>query len=409
APGAFLPGCTRAGPVPMASYQPNLPASQANPYPALSRLRREQHVYRSAELQAWILTSYAACDAALHDDETFSSDPAHASGGLGDSVRSIRAAVPLGSAPILGNSDPPDHTRLRAIVNRAFTPRAMTATRPAVEAMVSRALAGAGARPEVMAALAEPVVIAAVQEHLGIPEQDRQGFRQAAMAILRARSEGPTYNPAAEAGYRDLSWLLEERWQSAGIPTTTVLGTLIEAASKGERITTDETLMLLIHISTAGNGPTACAIGNLALALAEHPEVQDLARSDPTSLPSIVEESLRFDSPTHVVARFARRDTSLGGRTIRAGDTAYCVIGAANRDPDRFRRPDDFQADRKDNRHLSFGMASHFCLGAPLARMELEVVLAQLLETLHPFRLAAFERGGTFLLRGPKAITLERA
>ncbi len=388
----------------MPSYQPNTPAYQQDPYPALARLRAEAPVYRSPELGAWVLTSYEACDRALRDDEAFSSNPLHASGGLGESIAATRAQVPLGEAPILGNSDPPEHTRLRAIVNRAFTPRAMEATRAAIETEAARLLDVAGARFELMAGLAEPLVVWSVMEHLGIPAEDRGQFRAAGMAIMRARAEGPAHAAPAAAAHQDLLGLLKGRWAEAEIPETTVLGTLIQAAQAGERLSEDEMLMLLIHISMAGNGPTAYAVGNLVLALGQRGEVQELARSVPGAIAGIVEESLRFDSPTHVVARFARVDTELAGRTVAAGDTAYCVIGAANRDPGRFREPNEFQPRREDNRHLSFGMAAHFCLGAPLARLELQVVVAALREHFGTFRVESMQRGGTFLLRGPKAV-----
>jgi len=393
----------------MAYYNPVRPAYIEDPYPSLAQLRRQEPVHHSPDLNGWVLTTYELCDRVLHDDAAFSSDPVHARGGMGDSVAAKRAAAPLGSAPILGNSDPPDHTRLRAIVNRAFVPRAMDATRPAIEALAARLLEPVGDDGlEVMSGLSEQLVIGSVLHHLGIPEADRPLFRECGSAIMRARAEGAEAIPAAEVAYQRLEAMLE-RWQTEESPEPgSVLGTLIEAAKAGERITAGEMLMLLIHISLAGNGPTAYAIGNAVLHLAQNPEALSTLAADRGAIPAAVEELLRFDSATHVVARFATAETKLGARTIRPGETCFAVIGAANRDPARFAEPDTLDIERADNRHLSFGMASHFCLGAPLARMEMAIAINALLDRYGVFRLKSMQRGGTFLLRGPAKVTISK-
>ncbi len=164
--------------------------------------------------------------------------------------------------------------------------------------------------------------------------------------------------------------------------------------------------MLLIHISLAGNGPTAYALGNIVLNLASHRGALGSLVANPDSVPLAIEELIRFDSPTHMITRFALADTKLGPRSIRAGDTLYTVIGAANRDPAQFPNPDVLELTRTDNRHLSFGLGIHFCLGAPLARLELEVALRALLRRFGAFTIVSMQRGGTFLLRGPRAITV---
>jgi cytochrome P450 len=167
-------------------------------------------------------------------------------------------------------------------------------------------------------------------------------------------------------------------------------------------------LMLLIHISLAGNGPTAYAIGNAVLHLANHADVLASLAADRAAIPAAVEELLRFDSATHVVARFAIAETKLGARAIRPGETCFAVIAAANRDPARFAEPDTLDLARADNRHLSFGMASHFCLGAPLARMEMAIAINALLDRYGVFGLKSMQRGGTFLLRGPARVTISK-
>ena len=386
----------------MAFFNPLRPAYHEDPYPALEQLRAQEPVHRSSELNAWVLTAYDTCDRVLHDDEAFSSDPAIASSALGASVIATRAAVPLGNAPILGNSDPPIHTRLRAIVNRAFVPRAIEAVRPHVEEIADGIIGEIPEGPvELMSSFIEPFVVLSVLEQLGIPAGDRGAFRAGAQAILAARAEGPARMPEAQAAHAMLGSLLG-RWRDSNeVAETSVLWTLMNATDEAERLSVDEMLMTLIHISSAGNGPTVCAIGNAVLALGQHRDALATLFDSPKLLPSAVEETLRFDSATHMVARFARDDMELGGRKIRAGDMAYVVIGAANRDAARFPDPDSFDIHREDNRHLSFGMAIHFCLGAPLARMMIATALSAVIARFGHLRLLQTQRGGTLLLRGP--------
>ncbi|HKS92783.1 MAG TPA: hypothetical protein VJQ83_12695, partial [Tepidiformaceae bacterium] len=200
----------------MAFFNPLRPAYHEDPYPALDQLRRDEPVHRSSELNAWILTAYDTCDRVLHDDEAFSSDPGVAGGPMGASIAATRAAVPLGMAPILGNSDPPVHTRLRSIVNRAFVPRSIEAMRPAVEEIADRIVSEMPDGPvDLMPAFIEPFVVLSVLEHLGIPTRDKGTFRAGAQAILAARSEGPARLRDAEAAYSVLASLLE-RWRESG-------------------------------------------------------------------------------------------------------------------------------------------------------------------------------------------------
>ena len=392
----------------MAYFNPTRPGYIEDPYPALAALRRQEPVHRSPDLGAWVVTSYEHCERLVRDDETFSSDPAHATGGLGESVRAVRDQVPLGTAPILGNTDAPDHTRLRAIVNRAFTPRAIADMRPRVEASVQELLDAAGDGPlEVMSALAEPMVVTTVLEHLGVPQDDRPQVREWAGAVIRARADGPGAPgvSAAAASARDALLAYLRDFTPTG--RSTVIDTLRAAADGGETLSAEEMAMLLIHISLAGNGPTAYALGNIVLGLANHPEALSTLAADPEGVPTAIEELIRFDSPTHMITRFALADTKLGPRNIRAGDTLYTVIAAANRDPAQFPNPDVLDITRNDNRHLSFGLGIHFCLGAPLARLELDVALRALLQRYGAFRMVSQQRGGTFLLRGPRSIVIE--
>jgi len=395
-------------------FNPFRPSYIENPYPALAQLRASDPVFRSTDLNAWVVTGYAECLHALQDDETFSSDPVHAAGGLGETVAKNRAETPLGHVPILGNSDPPDHTRLRAIVNRAFTPRAVASMRPYIEEVASALLEPAEpGRPfEVMPSFAEPLPVITVLRMLGIPDEDRETIRSWGGAIIRARSDGaadPGVVAAAKAAHTEFVAYLEH-FARGRVPNApgVVIATLLEAGAPEGKISLDEVMMLLIHISMAGNGPTAYLLGNSVRLLLEHPHETAILRQRSDLIPNAVEEFLRFDSPTHIVTRFALVDSRLGKKRIRAGDTVYVVIGAANRDPAQFPDPDRLDVERKELRHLSFGMGIHFCLGAPLARLEAAVAVEAVLNRFPVLRLAdgGFERGGTFLLRGPKRLAV---
>ncbi len=392
----------------MVYFNPFRPAYLEDPYPILARLRDEEPVHWNTELDAWIVTSYADCLRILQDDDHFSSDPTAVPSAFGAEVARKREEAPLGHATIMGNSDPPEHTRLRAVVNRGFTPRAIEAARASVERAVEAILEDAPTdRPfEVMSGLAQPLAVSTILEHLGVPREDFARFRDWSLALMRARAEGSA-NPgviemAAQARgemFDYLAELAEQRDSRANEAPADVLSVLLEACDD-ETIRPEEMLMMLIHISLAGNGPTAMALGNAVAALGRDPGARAQLLADPALIPQAIEELLRYDSPTHLVVRFAREDVAVGARTIRAGQQVHVMTGAANRDPARFPSPDVLDLGRPDNRHLSFGFGIHFCLGAPLARLELQVALRRFLERFGEYEVLGSEHVPNFQLRG---------
>lgn len=398
----------------MAFFNPFRAAYLDDPYPALHALRRQEPVHWSAEIGAWVVTRYVDCLAILQDDEAFSSDPAHAGGAFGEEVQGKRAIAPLGQAPIMGNSDPPVHTALRAIVNRGFVPRIVEAMRPGIEQAANALLQDIDpAQPfDAAVAFAEPLAVSSVLEHLGIPRESFADFRGWSLALMRARAEGdaqPGVVESAAEAREHLLAMLGRRAEAGPEPgaaaRTSVLDVLIDACD-GEAITPDEMMMMLIHLSLAGNGPTAMALGNSIAALADYPEAQTQLREEPALIPAAVEELLRFDSSTHFVARFALRDTKVGARTVKAGQQVHAMVGAANRDPARFPDPDTIDLAREDNRHLSFGFGIHYCLGAPLARLEMEIALRTLLERMREFGVVDRQRAPSYQLRGFQRLVL---
>ncbi|MBA4180005.1 MAG: hypothetical protein C0506_05390 [Anaerolinea sp.] len=394
----------------MPIFDPTRPSYIADPYPALAALRRTEPVHRSVDMGAWIVTSYEEAQRILRDEEHFSSDPVNAGGDLGAAIAARREAVPMGTATILGNSDDPVHAHLRGTVNRAFTPRTIASRKVSIEGRIAGLLDQAPpGQVEIMSALAEPLAASTILAHLGIPDDEQATFRQLSLDIMRARSEGPGDLAVVEAAEDAIDGLMDmlQEWDESGrCDPASVVGTLFAAAHAGEDLEPEDLLMLLIHISTAGNGPTAMAIGNIAYHLATNPERLDELLAARSLIPDAVEELLRFDSPTHLVARFAVRDSTAAGRKIRVGDQVFVCVGGANRDPAEFPNPDTLDFHRGENRHLSFGLGGHFCLGAPLARLEFQSVIAALLDRYGAFELKAFERGGNFLVRGAQRVVI---
>ena len=398
----------------MAFFNPFRPAYLEDPYPSLHQLRSQEPVHWSRDLEAWVVTSYAECLQALQDTETFSSDPVRGGGPFGQEVARRRAEAPLGMAPIMGNSDGADHMRLRAIVNRGFTPRVMESMRPGIERAVESLLAEAdpSAPFEVMSGFAEPLAVSVVLEHLGIPREDFGRFREWSLALMRARAEGGAQPGVLESAGRaqgemfDYVAQLAEMRDAKHDAAADIVSVLLDACDE-EAIAPEEMLMMLIHISLAGNGPTAMALGNGIAALGAQPE--GLARfiADPELTQSAIEELLRFDSSTHFVVRFATAATRLGTRPVRPGQHLHLMVGAANRDPARFERPDTIDLGRTDNRHLSFGYGVHFCLGAPLARLELAIGLRRFVERFGEFVTIEREVLPNYQLRGLRRLVIK--
>ena len=390
----------------MVAFNPFVPSFRRNPYLQYSRLRAEEPVHRSGALQAWVLTRYADCAAVLRDPATFSSDQRQAGGRVGELIREQRAASPLGDARTLLTIDPPAHTRMRAIVNRAFTPRRVAELRPRIEEIARDLLATAPARGtfDLMSALARPLPVIVIAELLGVPPADRDRFARWSSVIAATtdlRSSETAVAAAREVTRELMDYFrgyVDRRRESPG---SDLLSALTGAAAD-EELTTDEILAFAILLLVAGHETTTNLIGNGALALLGRPEVADRMRADPPIATLAVEEMLRFDSPVQAVVRVARAGTRIGGTAVERGDLLLVMLGAANRDPEQFDRPDEFRESRPSNRHLSFGLGPHFCLGAPLARLEAEIAFAALLGRYSSLEAgaAAPERGGTLLLRG---------
>lgn len=389
-------------------FNPFVPSFRKNPYLQYGRLRAAEPVHRSQALAAWILTRYEDCLAVLRDHETFSSDSRHARGPIAEAIREQREASALRDADTILGLDPPRHTVLRGLVSRAFTPRRVQELAPHIADITRTLLDEAGEGFDLMESLAQPLPVIVIAELLGISPEDRLQFKEWSNALAATTNLLQNEETAERARRATLELIdyfgrvIDAREAS---PREDLVSALVRAEEDGQRLRRDDVLAFCILLLVAGNETTTNLIGNGLAALLGHPEALTELRADPDRTPDAVEEMLRYDSPVQGVGRFVARDTEVGGVPLAAGDVLVAMTGAANRDPEVFADPDRFDLERGGARHLSFGQGVHYCLGAPLARLEADVVFRALLDRYEAIEVGegGIERGGTLLLRGPVA------
>ena len=359
------------------------PEGRADPYSRYAALRTHAPVHHSA-IGFWVLTRYDDCQQLLRDPRV-GKDFSNAADalGLGEEQRAEQAAFRNDRSNMLF-ADPPDHTRLRGLATRAFTPRTVEALRPSIVTLVDDLLDGFGdGEVDVMDALAFPLPVTVIGEMLGVPAADRPQFRplvRASTALLElsitpeALAEATAAGTTMEEYFRDL--VAERRAR----PRDDLLTQLIEAEDKGDQLTEYELISTAILLFAAGFETTTHLIGNGLLALLHDPGQLDRLRHDRSLLRPAVEELLRYDSPVQITARTAYEEIEVGGHAVEPGSAVIALLGAANRDPQRFRDPDRLDVGRSEGSPLSFGSGIHYCLGAALARLEFAVVLDRLLD-----------------------------
>ncbi|MGE0826691.1 MAG: cytochrome P450 [Candidatus Binatia bacterium] len=374
------PNKTVAAPL---EFNPLLPGFIANPYLFYHRLRAEDPVHRSTLLpDSWILTRYADVVMVLrdarfdrHDAENFFRER------FGQGL-----LIDVFSKWMLFR-DPPDHTRLRTLVNKAFTPRAIEGLRPRIQALVNSLLDAAQGhgRMDIMADLAYPLPVLVICEMLGVPAKDRELFKEWSGDVARTLDPIQTPEMVARghavvetmvAYFRDLIVTLRKN------PQENILSAMIAAEEKGDRLSEDELLANCILLFSAGHETTVNLIGNGLFALLQHPAQRQLLQNKPELSQNAVEEFLRYDGPVQLTGRSVREDVEIGEKRILAGERVITVLAAANRDPAQFPDPDRLDITRQENRHVAFGHGIHFCLGASLARAEGQIAVNTLLQRL---------------------------
>lgn len=362
------------------------PSFKADPYPFYARLRREEPVCRISAVfvQAWLVTRYDDAVTVLRDPR------------ISKDVSSKLPYIPRFAASLSDNMlgrDPPVHTRLRALVSKAFTPRRIERLRSRVQGVCDELLSAvpSGAPFDLVRDYALPIPLTVISELLGIPTRDRHRFHtltRGSLAIgapTRLR-DVPVALPYVWLLMRYFRRLFAER---RARPEDDLITALVQAEEAGDHLSEDELMGTAILLLFAGYDTTVNLIGSGALALLEHPEQRALFVAEPAVTATAIEEMLRYTSPVEMTPpRVALEDVTIGSVTIRRGELLSAVLGSANRDETQFPEPDTFDITRDPNRHLALGQGIHFCLGAPLARMEGAIALTTLFRRFPGLRLA---------------------
>ncbi|MFJ8905341.1 cytochrome P450 [Streptomyces sp. NPDC102359] len=400
----------------------------ANPYPAYAWLREHAPVHRTklpSGVDAWLVTRYADARRTLADNR-LSKNPAHHDEGAHAKGRTgIPGERQADLMTHLLNIDPPDHTRLRRLVSKAFTPRRVAEFAPRVQELtddlIDRFTANGSGTADLIHDFAFPLPIYAICDLLGVPREDQDDFRDWAGMMIR-HGGGPRGGVARSVkkmrGYlAELIHRKREALSAEPAPGEDLISGLIRASDHGEHLTENEAAAMAFILLFAGFETTVNLIGNGTYALLTHPGERErlqraLAAGDRGLLETGVEELLRYDGPVELATwRFATEPVVIGGQRVETGDPVLVVLAAADRDPERFDGPDTLDLARRDNQHLGYGHGIHYCLGAPLARLEGQTALATLLTRLPDLKLAADPddlrwRGG-LIMRGLRTLPVE--
>jgi cytochrome P450 len=372
------------------------PEFRAQTYETFERMRRDDPVFAQpgidGETMIWFVTSHEEAVAVLLDDKRFVRDPA-----LALSPEDL-AAFQAGAPDVLAfidnhmlNKDGDDHRRLRKLVTKAFTPRMVDQLRPRIQQIADELIDAveASGEMELIDDFAFPLPITVIAELLGIPVSDRDSFRRWSNALVTPAltpEDVDTFTTLSGEFVAYLRGLFERRRAEPG---DDLVSALLNAEEGGDTLSEQELSSMVALLIIAGHETTVGLIGNAVLALLQHPEQREKVGRDPTRITQAVEELLRYDSPVErTLNRWAATDVELAGQTIRKGDGVIVIVGSANRDSARFPEADKLDLERGDVKHLAFGRGSHYCLGAPLARVEAEIALTTLLRRLPGLRLA---------------------
>ncbi len=373
----------------LAQVDPFDPNFKANPYPIYAQLRSTapvHHVTLPDGRGVWLVTRYDDVASVLKD-ERFAKDWRNA-----PSPEQLTHLSPVSKELAklqIGNFlyvDPPDHQRLRGLVSKAFTPRLIERMRGRVQAIADALLDAVQDKGEMdpIGDYAYPLAITVITELLGVPAEDRHKFREWSItAVSLDRTQEyveKIFVPHMRALTDYLQAISEEKRKE---PEDDLISALVRAEESGDKLSEDELLGTLFLLLVAGSETTVNLIGNGTLALLQHPDQLQELRDDPSLIEAAVEELLRYGAPFEIsTERFAREDVAIGETVIPKGEVVMAVVAAANRDPERFPEPNTLDITRKDNKHLGFGKGIHFCLGAPLARMEGQIAIGTLLRRM---------------------------
>ena len=395
------------------SFDPYSPEFRTNPYPIYQRLRDETPIFYADNAGMWVISRYEDVVAILKDrrfgrsldgtalainrPRSTPDDPLHAFKKLGEHS--------------LFDKEPPDHTRLRGLVHKAFTPKRVENLRDQIEKITADLLGAIepDGEADLLETVAVPLPVTVIAEMLGVPEADRHHLRPWSHDIVAMYEL--THTPeqaerAAHAASEFSAYLRDLAAERRARPGDDLMTALVQAEEDGDKLTEDELVSTCVLLLNAGHEATVNVVGNGLFALLRRPDQHALLRDTPALVPSAVEEMMRFDTPLQLFRRKAREGIAYKGHTFAAGDEFALLFGSANRDPLRFDNPDTLDITRRDNPHIAFSAGIHFCLGAPLARLELVSVIGAIMRRFPKLRLVGPEPRfrDSFVIRGLEAL-----
>jgi cytochrome P450 len=396
-------------------FRPNDPAFVADPYPAYAALRAGGRVHHDEATDHWLVPWYEDVDRLLRD-RRFGRTYHH----LASDDEMGRPSAPVSHAPFwhlirngILDMEPPDHTRVRALVSKAFTPRMVERLRPRVQAIVDGLvddIEGAG-EVDLISRIAEPLPVTVIAELLGVPEEDRHLLRPWSADICLMYE----LNPSEESARRAVTASVEfsnylralSRERRANPHDDDLISALARVVVEGERLTEDELIGTCVLLLNAGHEATVNVTGNGWWALFRNPGQLERLRADPSLVPTAIEELMRFDTPLQMFERWVLEDADVCGTNVPKGSELGLLFGSANHDSTVFDRPDELDLARAPNPHLTFGAGIHFCLGAPLARVELATSFGTILRRLPKMELVREpEWKPGYIIRGLKELSV---
>ncbi|MFT4518442.1 MAG: cytochrome P450 [Halioglobus sp.] len=376
----------------------NNPSLITDPYPLYQQWRDEQPIWWCEDEQGWVLSRYDDVRAILKDAETFSSQS------MGEGEQQAMAL------PLLSD-DPPRHSQLRGIVNKAFTSRTLKQMEVEVAALTAQLLDAMSGKTtlDISAEFTTPLPVYVIARMMGIPEQRKDDFKRWSDALTGTSEATNLADRLPDimemAGF--FQSLIPDRRENPG---EDLISKVVNAEVDGQSLNDEDIVGFCILLLIAGNETTTNLLSNLLNHLAMNPDTWTELRDNPDKIEAAIEETLRYDSPVHWVNRKATRDVEIHGQTIKSGQTIFAFLGAANRDPRHYEEPDQFRLDRGRSDHHSLGHGIHFCIGAPLARLEAQYAMAELLKRYRSVKHCSDdcnERTHSTMLRGFHHLWLE--
>lgn len=398
-------------------FNPTRKAWRADPYPLYRSLQRIDPFHRSRVADGWVLSRYGDILEIL-GDKGFSADERSWSRYGQIRRQAEREGIPDPYENNRGSMlrmDPPDHTRLRGLVSKAFTPRAVDALRGRIEEVVDEVIeqlpssGPLGGSFELVRDFAAPLPITVIAEMLGVPADDHERFRHWSDEAVQTLGDSSwedrrrAVRAMEELGEYIEGIADERRWD----PKDDLISGLVAAEEAGDRLSRDELFTTCVLLLVAGNETTTKLIGTSIVALLRNPDQLELLRAEPKRIHGAIDELLRYDSPVQLTSRFVTEDTEMHGKPLRRGQQLVLLLGAGNRDPDVWDAPDELDVTRENVRHLSFGHGLHHCLGSKLARLEGALALEALITRFPHLRFdGEIEWGSNTVLRGPSRLPL---